>query len=54
MAVRDAFKVSRKTFFNPRAWFNYDEFKGQNNALWNLLRGVLIPAQTAPQAKTNL
>ena len=27
MAIRDALKVSRKTFFNPRAWLNYDEFK---------------------------
>jgi hypothetical protein len=49
MAVRDAFKITRKTFFNPRAWFNYDEFNNQNNVLWNLLKANLVPPQTQPQ-----
>jgi hypothetical protein len=48
MAIRDVFKISRKTFFNPRAWFNYDEFKNQNRILWGTLSTVIIPPTPAP------
>ena len=45
MAVRDVFKVSRKTFWNPRAWLGYDELKFQTQSLWDILRGIfIIPA----------
>jgi len=27
MALKDVVKVSRKTFFNPRAWVGYDQVK---------------------------
>lgn len=48
MAVRDYLKISRKTFFNPRGWFNYDEFVNQNRALWGVIKGIVVP----PQADT--
>lgn len=53
MAIRDVFKVSRKTFFNPRAWLNYDEFKNQNRILWNLVKDVItVPAPTPQSSET--
>jgi len=52
MAIRDAFKVSRKTFFNPRAWFNYDEFKAQNIVVWGVLRSIFVAPPVAPETET--
>ncbi len=40
MAIRDIFKVSRKTFFNPSGWIDLDSIKQQNSALWSVLRGL--------------
>ena len=37
MALRDLFKVSRKTFINPSAWFNYDNFRFLNKTLNDIL-----------------
>ena len=51
MPVPDVFKVSRKTFFNPRAWFNYDEAKNQNRILWNLVGNILTSPQVTPQSE---
>jgi intracellular multiplication protein IcmV len=45
MAVRDAFKISRKTFFNPTAWFGVDTLKTQHNVIWRILKGLF----TAPK-----
>lgn len=49
MAVRDVFKVSRKTFFNPRAWLNYDDFKNQNRLLWGMVKDVTTVPEAAPR-----
>ncbi|OGT38564.1 MAG: hypothetical protein A3F11_04730 [Gammaproteobacteria bacterium RIFCSPHIGHO2_12_FULL_37_14] len=43
MAVRQAFKISRKTFFNPRAWFGYDSLKEDNKTIWVLLAELFSP-----------
>lgn len=48
MAIRDIFKVSRKTFFNPRAWLNYDELANQNRALFTLLGNLFTVPVAAP------
>ena len=47
MAVRDYLKISRKTFFNPRAWSNYDEFVNQNRILWGTIKSIIIPPTIA-------
>ncbi len=38
MAIRDAFKVSFKTFFNPRAWLGYDSLKEQTRTIKTILK----------------
>lgn len=45
MALRDLFKISRKTFFNPRAWFDYDTFRLQNETI----KDVLQPTFSIPK-----
>lgn len=37
MPLRDVVKVSRKTFINPSAWFNYDNFRYFNQTLRDIL-----------------
>lgn len=41
MAIKDIFKVSRKTFFDPRGWADYDLAKVQSRELWNSSKNVL-------------
>jgi intracellular multiplication protein IcmV len=38
MAVRDAFKITRKTFFNPLGWLGYNELKTYNKIIWGNLK----------------
>jgi len=40
MAVKDVVKVSRKTFFNPRAWLGYDTLKESTQGFFTIMRGV--------------
>ena len=40
MAVRDIFKVSRKTFFNPSQWIDYEGLQAQNRALWLTIKNL--------------
>jgi hypothetical protein len=40
MAVRDIFKVSRKTFFNPSAWLDYQALVNQNKIIWGIISGL--------------
>ncbi|OGT65529.1 MAG: hypothetical protein A3J38_01750 [Gammaproteobacteria bacterium RIFCSPHIGHO2_12_FULL_45_9] len=49
MAIKDALKVSRKTFFNPTAWFGYESFKANNRIIWQLIRGLFYPVQVTRQ-----
>ncbi len=51
MAVRDAFKVTRKTFFNPRAWFSYDEFLNHNRIIWGSIKSVVVAPAVEPGAE---
>lgn len=40
MPLKDAIKISRKTFFNPRGWLGYDFVKAQTKYLWKNLAFV--------------
>lgn len=40
MAIRDVVKVSRKTFFDPKAWFGWNEVKLQSTAIFSILRDL--------------
>lgn len=45
MAIRDIFKISRKTFINPTAWIDYNSLKFQNQTLWSILKPLFTPAR---------
>jgi intracellular multiplication protein IcmV len=47
MAVRDIFKVSWKTFFNPAGWIDYEGLKRQNKILYSMLRGLFVRGEPA-------
>ena len=47
MAIRDAVKVSRKTFFNPKAWVGWDEQKFQVSTIISVLRELFSVATPA-------
>lgn len=40
MAIRDAFKITRKTFFNPLGWLNYNELKTYNRIIWDNIKNI--------------
>lgn len=45
MAIRDIFKVTRKTFINPAGWIDYNALKEYNRTIWDVLRNLF----TSPQ-----
>lgn len=45
MAIRDAFKITRKTFFNPLAWLGYNELKTYNKIIWDNLKDISTVAK---------
>ena len=50
MAVRDAFKFSWKTFFNPSAWIDYSGLVSQNKAIATVLTNLkAVPAAGTPE-----
>jgi len=51
MAIGDLFKVSRKTFVNPRAWLGYDEVKSNTATIFNSIKPLLSVPQ--PTIKEN-
>lgn len=59
MAIRDVVKISRKTFFNPKAWVGWDEKKFEFSTILSVLRemfAVPTPAreETFEQALVRL
>ena len=44
MPLKDAVKVSRKTFFNPRGWAGYDSLKTQVVITWGIVKNLFSPA----------
>lgn len=51
MAVRDFFKLSRKTFIDPTGWIDFDKLKIQNRTLWDVL-SALFTVPRAEQTET--
>ena len=47
MALKDVFKFSRKTFFNPSGWFGVDYFKVVTRTIW----GLVSPLFVLPEAR---
>lgn len=45
MAIKDVFKVSRKTFFNPRSWLGYDQLKSNTQLVWSVIKDLITPAK---------
>lgn len=45
MAIRDIFKINRKTFFNPTAWLDVENLKRQGSILYRILRGSFTTLQ---------
>lgn len=59
MAIRDLFKFSRKTFFNPLGWIDYNFLVQQNRTIATVLRGLFSKAtpdrrETFEEAKARL
>lgn len=46
MAVKDIFKVTRKTFFNPAAWVDVDGIAYQHQTIMGILKSMFT--RTAP------
>ncbi len=51
MPVRDIFKISRKTFFNPAGWIDYESLKAQNQTIYGALRR-LYSKESAERVET--
>lgn len=49
MAIRDIFKLTRKTFFNPVAWIDYNALKEYNRTIFDVLRNLFTTPQPARQ-----
>ncbi len=45
MSLRDAFKFSRKTFFNPVGWLDYENLKHFNLTIKSILRALFSTAK---------
>lgn len=43
--AKNAVKISRKTFFNPRGWLGYDSLKIQTQTLLTILQSLFKPAE---------
>jgi intracellular multiplication protein IcmV len=45
MPVGDIFKVSRKTFINPRAWIGWDSLRTYNTLIFGILKNAFTPSE---------
>lgn len=46
MALKDIFKVSRKTFFNPASWSAFSEVKATTRVLWDIVSSLFVQEST--------
>jgi intracellular multiplication protein IcmV len=46
MAIRDIFKLSRKTFFNPSKWVDFDGLRSQTRTMWGILANLFAPSRS--------
>ncbi len=45
MSLKDALKISRKTFFNPTAWLGLNQIQTQTNIITRQIKGLLVRSQ---------
>ncbi len=46
MAIKDIFKISRKTFFDPTAWLGWNELSSYNRVIGSTLKTTFTPDET--------
>ncbi|MBX3709834.1 MAG: hypothetical protein KIT56_05270 [Gammaproteobacteria bacterium] len=51
MAIRDIFKISWKTFFNPAGWIDYPFLKMQNAVIYSIIK-TLFTSDTPEKRET--
>ena len=51
MAVKDIFKISRKTFVDPKAWLGYDVLKDNTKTFWAFFKAVFFPETPKAERK---
>ncbi len=49
MAIKDIFKISRKTFFNPSGWLDVENLGLIFKTTWLITRRLFIPAEPTHQ-----
>ncbi|HEU5281394.1 MAG TPA: hypothetical protein VFU82_05405 [Gammaproteobacteria bacterium] len=49
MAVRDIFKISRKTFLNPSGWLDLNGLIEQNKTIWSVLKNLFTKVEPTRQ-----
>lgn len=42
MPLKDAVKITRKTFLNPTGWFGYDLLANQTRIFWSLMKSLFV------------
>ncbi len=52
MALKDIFKVSGKTFFNPAGWVGFNDVKNHTNVIWSIIRELFIPPANEARTET--
>lgn len=52
MALRDVFKISFKTFFNPLGWLDYENLKNKTLLIYNLIHDYYTIPVTATHKET--
>src|SRR6185437_12758273 len=52
MALKDVFKVSRKTFFDPAAWFGYSSIKAVTRTIWDTTKDLFVAPEAPPRVET--
>jgi intracellular multiplication protein IcmV len=51
MALKDIFKINRKTFFAPGDWLGYNILRSQSVYIWTVIKIILGPFFALPTAK---
>src|SRR5579885_1056091 len=49
MPIRDVFKITRKTFFNPAGWIDFDALKSQNQTIFSTIKALFSAPQPERQ-----
>lgn len=52
MGIKQVLGVSRKTFFNPKAWVGYDLLKTQSSFIYSFVVSIIRPGNYTPNSAT--